>query len=425
MILIMLIPILLLGSTWIDRSLNRAGSYPLDANRAWRILNKTVSYPNGTGWDDSERYNYHYNATYAAQTDSLTIDSYDPDSSQWTNVSYIHNTWLPGGEYLQTSVMGMRIMGMTFEMMKTLAVWDAQNRLTHMYLYSQPFPVRTWEPAQRIHVVYNGLQYTAYTWEASDGERPQQYGRINFTYDTQGRVLTETEQSSPDSLNWVNTTRTSYTWHPSDTTTGEQYISHIAHFMPQMLMMMDASFIPGMISELVSESWNGASWALSDKDVYSYNANNDLSEAMTLYYNGTGWQDDWKAEYNYDANQNLSFVDEYYWDNGLNNWTTDNRTSYNWEQTSAVSDDHVPPAGGMQVSVYPIPFQNDLSISVRSKSPAPVTIEIFNLKGQLIDKVVTPANQVYVWTKTGSAGVCFIKATQDGISSTRKVIRIK
>lgn len=425
LILMLLIPILLSAGTWLDRVLNTGGNgLPSEGTRSWRLMSKTMSYPSGANWEESERMIYYYNSTITSQVDSLHAQGYDTETSQWTDVSYIHNTWLPGGEYLQSSVLGMRMMGMSFELMKTFAVYDNQDRLTHLYMYSQPFMTKAWEPMQRIHVVYNGNQFTAYTWEAADEERPSSYGKINFTFDTQGRVQTETEQSSADSLNWTDNYRTTYTWHPSDTTTGASYIQHIAHMMPQMLMMMEDSFIPGMISQLLSENWTGA-WVLSDKDVYTYNANNSLAEALSYTYQGSAWENNWKGTYSYDTNHNLQFMDEYYWDMGMSVWNPDMRTAYNWEQSSAVSDDEIPAAEAIGLTVYPVPFSAGLSIRLEGKSSSPLTLEIFNLKGQMIHHAVTSPNSVYQWNASTPEGVYFIKASQDGRSSIRKALRIK
>ncbi len=425
LIILMLIPILLPGNTWLERLFNSAGnSLPQAVNRSWRLQNKTVSSPSGSAWEDSERYVYHYNPAHASQIDSLSLLGYDVQAGEWTDAGYIHNTWLPGGEYLETSIMGLRFMSMSFEYMKTYAVYDNQQRLIHFYMYSQPFPIRSWEPMQRIHIVYTGNEYTAYTWEEAEENRPSRYGKISFTWDNQGRVLTETEMSSADSLNWSNDSRTTYTWHPNDTTTGAQYIQHIAHIMPQMLMMMDDDFNPGMISQLLREDWSG-SWVTADKKVYSFNTDNSLAEVTSYYYNAGVWTADSKTTNSYDANHNLSLEEEFYWDDGFNSWIPDQRISYIWEQSSAAVDEEIPAADLLSLAVYPVPFSSQLSIRPDGKSLAPVTIEVYNLKGQLVHKAVTPPNSVYSWNEATPDGMYLIKATQDGRGSIRKALRIK
>ena len=68
LILMLLIPILLSAGTWLDRVLNSGSNgLPVDGTRSWRIMSKTMSYPSGTNWDESERMIYHYNSTITSQ----------------------------------------------------------------------------------------------------------------------------------------------------------------------------------------------------------------------------------------------------------------------------------------------------------------------------------------------------------------------
>ena len=423
-ILVLVLPMILLGSTWLERlTTGNANKLPFDGNRGWRLLNKTVSEDDGTGWEDSQRYTYHYNGSHAGQVDSLSIESHDPEMGQWSNAGYIHNTYLPGGEYLESSVMGFSFMGMTLEFLKISAVYDNQHRLTHLYMYSNPLMNREWIPDQRMHFVYSGTQFTVYSWSADMGDIAE-YSKISFTRDAQGRMLTDNEQSSVDSLSWTDSHRNTYTWHPHDTSTGESYISYLAHNMPKMLMLMDDSggLIPGMIAQIIGEEWNG-SWSYSDKNVYTYNSDDTINDHTNSYYMVDGWEPSEKYSYSYDANHNVNIQYISNWEFG--EWAQTMKTTYNWQQTTAAEDDYIPNPEILAMSVYPVPFRDALNISLAGKSNSPIEIEIFNLKGQLVHKALSSPNSVYSWNEVKPSGVYFIRASQDGHSLTRKAIRIK
>ena len=84
---------------------------------------------------------------------------------------------------------------------------------------------------------------------------------------------------------------------------------------------------------------------------------------------------------------------------------------------------------------YPNPFNPETTIRYSVKETSPVTIEVYNLKGQLVrtlvNEVKTAGNYSVVWNgrdnnnQPVSSGVYFYKMNAGKYSSTKKMIMMK
>lgn len=404
------------------------GQHGFNPSRAWRLLERVSSWREGDNWIDDTKVVYNYHGSNTAQVDSLNFLSYNPYYEQWEEYMYVHASYLPGGEYIESTVMGMRMAGMSFEVMMTYAIYDNLHRLTHWYIYIQPLGVRTWNAVSRLHFVYTANnQFTIYGWAdpADTGDVP--YWKNSFTWDGQGRMVTELEQDSPDSTNWADNSRITYTWHPNDTTTTSDIVDYIAHTVPQMGFIMfdgelSGGIVGGMPQELLTEEWNG-SWMPSSRETYAYNANDTLSSITNSSYQEGAWVNDYLDEYTYDANQNPEYVYHSTWESGA--WVPDERTAFIWGNYTGVPEDVVPAPESISLVLYPIPFTDGVNISVGAKNPGPVQLEIFNLRGQKVHQTTVSPNSVYNWSDDVPSGVYLIKANQDGYSVTRRIVKLR
>jgi hypothetical protein len=64
--------------------------------------------------------------------------------------------------------------------------------------------------------------------------------------------------------------RTSYQYHPQDTSTGADFIEYASTNMP-MMMMNDGFDFPGLITVENSEVWTGSAWEPENRTSYQYN----------------------------------------------------------------------------------------------------------------------------------------------------------
>lgn len=425
-----LIPLILAANplTFSNLFRNSIGQGTLNPNRAWRLMEQTTSDMGNQGWEESSKVVYYYNTTHPSQVDSLKMLSFDPDLPGWVELMYVINTYQPGGGNLVASVASMVLMGMRLPFMRVEASYDNQQRLAHLYLYSQPLFARVWTIESRQHYIYGGTNHlTVYAWYAPDDTGTPPYSKSSFTWNTQGQLSSFLTQESPDSTatSWVNESKGTFTWHPNDSTDYNDVIAWLTDNMPNMMIAFtyDPGFgmFGGMPTEVYDEDWNGT-WVPSYRTNYSYNANNTLNYSYSADYSNSAWTNSGRYDYVYGANNNLSTMYMSEWDF---DWVQTGMTTYNWQSFTGVEDENVPGTPALALSLYPVPFRSEVNISVGGKSLSPVDIDIYNLKGQLVHQSSVAPNSVYVWNTKSPAGLYLIRATQNGESTIRKAIKLK
>ncbi len=83
-----------------------------------------------------------------------------------------------------------------------------------------------------------------------------------------------------------------------------------------------------------------------------------------------------------------------------------------------------------ELNCFPNPFTHAISISIKTTATVPVEVEIFDINGKLVRKLSLQNGVQTVWDGTDfsnascPAGTYFIKATQNGKSVVKKVVRI-
>lgn len=425
-----LIPLILAANplTFSNLFRNSIGQGTLNPNRAWRLMEQTTSDMGNQGWEESSKVVYYYNTTHPSQVDSLKMLSFDSDLPGWEEVLHITNTYQPGGGKLVASVASMIVMDMRLPYMRVESIYDNQQRLAHLYVYNQPLFAKVWTIKSREHYIYGGTNHlTLYSWTAPDDTGTPPYDKMSFTWNTQGQLSTVLTQASPDSsaTSWVNSSRTTYTWHPNDSHNYNDLIDWLTNYMPNMMASFTYNPSFGMLGSMPTviydEEWTG-SWNPSYRSNYSYNANNTLNYSYTEEYQNNSWSNSDKYDLVYGANNNLSTMFYSNWDLA---WIQTQMTTYNWQSFTGADDENVPGTPALALSLYPVPFRSEVNISVGGKSLSPVDIDIYNLKGQLVHQSSVAPNSVYVWNTKSPAGLYLIRATQNGESTIRKAIKLK
>jgi hypothetical protein len=100
-----------------------------------------------------------------------------------------------------------------------------------------------------------------------------------------------------------------------------------------------------------------------------------------------------------------------------------------------INDPEVPVVATALHNNYPNPFNPETTISYSVKETGPVTIDVYNVKGQLVKSLVKgiqePGNHTIVWNGTDnngrsvSSGVYYYKMNAGKYSSTKKMIMMK
>jgi hypothetical protein len=107
-----------------------------------------------------------------------------------------------------------------------------------------------------------------------------------------------------------------------------------------------------------------------------------------------------------------------------------------FSEPSPVQEDVLPIVSGITIMPnYPNPFHSETTFQVRtSNSSSPLHVSIYNLKGQLVKKLtnsLSATQNTLHWDandnngKQVSSGLYFIRARQNGQTSTRKILLLK
>jgi len=426
----MLLPLLLVAGVFEGRH-----AYNFDASRsfsrAWRLDQQITSYKEGGQWIPSMRVYPYYNNAHPAQVDSLFMDNWDIDMSVWIPEIMKAYLYYNAAGRLVDNIMYINFGPMMFPMLRQTSSYDNQNRITHLYTYGGDFEnPGSWIPNMRLHIIYGtGTSFQVYGWEESEEmDKVASYFHSSFTFDTQGRITQELSYTSPDSTNWVQDYRDDYQYHPQDTYTGADLIEHMATNL-SMMMMNDGYLFPGMVTSIISQSWDGMEWNPDYRSTMQYDPQLKLSEQLDEYYTGTAWVQDYRKLYTYDANQQLSYQNGQYFDGAA--FQDEEQVQYTWEQYGTATDDPVVPAAQLSVKAYPSPFTDMLRIETTSQSKAPVTVTVHNLRGQLVQSLQSSSGQSVIWDgrthdgRMAPAGIYLLKAVQNGNTAVTKVLRLK
>jgi hypothetical protein len=416
--MLLLLPVLMLAvnSFAHPAQLMKMSSQVRENLRGWRMGEQVTQTWSGTDWVNEQRLSLSYSEINPMAPISGSISM--PNGPVWIPISTMDFTYDPTVHYVQDVVMNM--MGVAF--MKFSYSYDNQNRLTGTSMFGSD-GAGGWVPANRMHVIYGaGTTFSVSQWLAAEESEPEHYEKMVFEFDSRGRISGEDDFTSPDSVNWVQTSHLTRTFHPHDTMTGAQFINDFAQIYPTIMLQDDAPFF-GMATEEVYQEFNGTTLVNSDKATYSYDGSDNLTTMLEQYWTGDAWENSSQSLYTYDSNGNAITRTIQSWNM---EWVNDEKYTMTWQHTDA-NDEHVQPVmNQLSLHTYPNPFTNSMAVNVSSKSSAPVTVEMFNIKGQLVLKKTAQANSsVNLDSRTLQSGVYFVKASQGNQTSTHKVIKFQ
>jgi hypothetical protein len=433
-LLFFVIPVVVLNSFSIDLNTHDGNTLAPDRDnyRNWSISSQ-IWETNSTGeWLPDYIWSYQYNPLYPSTPDTLKYWKYTSSVNDYRLNQKTVFTYFPGHEYIgMMQVFDIAENGNQTPSLNAYISYDVMNRLTMMYVVFYDPTAEDWIPVMRFVITYNSnTDFDVNIWNAGDGEIAPYWENVTFVLDTQGRITQEINQRSADSLNWVNYNKTVHTYHPNDTSSSIQFISDVAHHLP-LYMIMDSQPYFGMQSEQILQNWSGTAWQNSLKYTYTYGTEDELTIVSKQDWNGSGWVDNQMTTYTYyDTNQMLFHLLESHYDSNALTWVQDNRCTYNWNEYTNNEDSTIPSILDLALSVYPNPFQSNLSIRISSKTNAPVEIQIYNLKGQLVRSLKVYSSLLCNWDGRNqkntvmSPGIYLVKATQNGHTVMKKILRI-
>ncbi len=429
--LCILLPLLAFaGSHSLLKQLND-GALPGSPNRAYRVHERVKYEKNVDVWDHDSKITHHYPNSTTGKPDSLVTYEWESNTNEWMQFMVLHFEYNNAGRVTALNGFMQFMPGMVIHMFNSTSVYDNQNRLIHYYMNMFNGGTFTMDPFMILHITYSGQNIASFAGWMNDEEEPP-YWISTFEHDNQGRVITEVEQSSTDSTTWVNAYRTVNTYHPNDQSNAQTLIEYIANSYPTSFGE-GMYYLPGMPAQYLTSKWNGASWDLDEREVYTWQATtNRLLTIQNDYMEQPvrNWVPQERETFSYDTHGNIAEVllDSYYADS----WSEYEKEVFTWfTYGTAIDDNNLPAIADLKLSAYPMPFNDIVNIDLQSSKAGMIDVDIYNLKGQQVNRFRTLPGQNISWNgmdnngRNCASGIYLVKAKQDTAEATVRIIKLK
>ncbi|MDP3113916.1 MAG: hypothetical protein Q8M98_03975, partial [Candidatus Cloacimonadaceae bacterium] len=370
--LIIVLPLLLLSINPGIRDVLQKMSYPsFAADRGiWRLTESEFFTHYDFEWQPHYTSEYHYNQTFVSRPDSIRLWYYNYELNSWSLAAFGTYSYNASG-YVASFTVTFFSNFSEVSAMRSEFLYDAQNRLTRACSYALDTLSQQWYPEQRMHIIYSGATYEVYFWNADWSNQDGTYSKINFSWDNHHRIIEQIESDSIDSLYWAPDSRTTTSYHPNDTLTGDQFVHWIAWYLP-LSFMFGHQEAPGMFLEEIRYVWYMNGWIPDQRDTYSHGADDLLYQRIGCYWDMDVWNEMERKLYSYDAHGNREQEIVQFW-NGGPDWSDAELSTYNWEYYSSANDDPGFPANpGIKLHAYPVPFSENLNLRLDSNAKSEV-----------------------------------------------------
>ncbi len=421
--LLLIFPIMLMAFGFQGgKSFNLFPGFPRSLN--WRmteyILYDYYDYDT-EDWEPELKFNYLYRTDNSDDLDKVTLVGWDYDawSPYSTIIEYVYNA----ANKVSQQLIYLSLDEDMYLFAKVLNEYDNQNRLVQTTMNVFDEWEEQWVVVHRFDISYGaGTTFTAYTWEPDDDEP---YTRSIFEYDSRGRVIKQNVSVSQDSLNWVPHQKISIQYHPQDMQTGADMIDWVYQTIQSMLLY-DYYEYPGMLS-LVQEEWyEYGGWILDHKMHYNYDAQLRLDNIHEEWFHNSVVFSELVVDCFYDSNDNLNLQIVKSRSADETQWTLDEKHEISWKSYGTAIDDPALPPAQPAIHAYPSPFTDRLNLKTDFTGSEPLTISIYNLKGQLLQSFTGNSGREFVWDGSAQpSGIYFIRACQGTQSSVKKVLKLK
>jgi len=418
-LLLLILPIMLMAFGFQGgKAFNLSKNFPCSSN--WRMSEDITYYYDTDVWEPELKFNYLYITDNSDDLDKVTLMEWDDNawSSYSTIIEYLYNA----ANKIEQHLLYLSMDGDMYLFAKALHEYDSQDRLLQTTMNVFDEWEGQWITMFRYDVTYGaGTTFTVDTYNLSD---VYAYNHSTFEYDSRGRIVTQNMSVSPDSLNWEPHQKISIQYHPQDTQTGADMIGWIYHVI-QTMLLYDHIEYPGMLSVVQTEEWDGA-WVLTQKLSYNYDAQLRLGSIHEEFFYDSAMYFEYLTDYSYDNNgqNNLQIGKERSADE--TEWTLDGKHELFWEIYGTAIDDPALPPAQAAIHAYPTPFTDRLNIKTDFAGSVPLTVSIYNLKGQLLQSFTGNSGREFVWDASAQpSGIYFIRASQGSGSSVKKVLKLK
>ncbi|MFO7660532.1 MAG: T9SS type A sorting domain-containing protein [Candidatus Cloacimonadaceae bacterium] len=418
------------------------GSYALPAmftssqtpeSRNWRLLEQLTMIDSSGTWVNSELKHNYFNALSPDVVDSTAYSCFECGVG-WHQSWSDHFSYNPSQEYITEIVSYLVVPDHTIPQTRSIYTYDDDNHLLTATLQTSGLDYRKnrdWFDLKQVCFTYdNGALNNIMIKDMSYPDYPPDWYKWEFQFDAAGRISVLSETISQDSLNWVNNYRTNFLYHGADTNNSASQIELLSRNFPHYLHYEKPLEI-GLLAEKIREYWMYQYWRNETQDIYTYNYVYWLNAHQTNVNTMMGtWLYESLISYTYDTNGNCDTELHQYWCEDPTHWVDSSIVYNGWENTTANADEISPAPPAIAVSVYPNPFSDKLSLEVTSRSKTPVSLEIFNCKGQKVhSETILPNRRISLSEAVSdqavkTSGIYFLKVQQENQSTTKKLLHL-
>lgn len=376
-------------------------------------------------WKDIEKYQYLYNEE----------GSFYPDKIVEYDMDYYIVDWLSHTAHAISYNSDMQVVEILSGLPTADGIdpdsrfdigYDDDGNLEFAYLYARN-NIGEFSPAFLFDFVLNPEGFSGTYITMFFGEMTI-YARMEIGYDDQGRMVSETTSMSMDQENWELQEKTVHTYHADDSTTYQDLLDYFNNYWA-LNFIVGFSDIPGMRSLRMDYIYSGEEWIPNRKYEYAFSNGKQVEETEydyeddtwipqsknLSYYNEFG---DVATQLNQSPNNSGGFDDQYKYD-------------FIYDIPISAEDEVQTPTPVIAISAWPMPFKDAINIRIDSKEPSEYSLEIFNLKGQMVNKLQTYSKNDTLWdgkdmrSKDLPAGIYFLRACFDNAFSTQKIIKLR
>ncbi len=322
-----------------------------NSERIWHLSQQIQETRDNNSWVNDTKQVYYYNSVHPNAVDSLLTFNYDQSNSSWTLSSSAVFTYNATHEHVIAVVLYFIVPSvMRFPFLMEHLAYNNNGYLSNFSLMINNIQTGNWSESARMCLMYsNNNFFSSVNWNAGDDTTFPYYEKRTFDLDIQGRIILETNQTSPDSLYWANDEQVTRTYHPNDTMTGAIFNNNLAHeYALSVITGNSISF--GMVNSEIYRKWSGSNWVDDSNTHYTYDGSNKLIGYEYHYWDGSTFDNGTKNIYTYDIYGNL--YQDLSQEMVSGSWTDSERKTDIWGSTTAndmlafsIAGNHIPVVG--------------------------------------------------------------------------------
>jgi hypothetical protein len=235
-----------------------------------------------------------------------------------------------------------------------------------------------------------------------------------------------------DLLMWVNEMHMTLTW--NGTLVNEVIEQNwIGNSWQNSSRIQYAHTVQNNVLQVTLEDWsnNPGFWMESERHTYTFVDGLWTEEIIEDHSSTLGWVQEWKGIMSYNNEGYPIYQLGYYWETNI--WDLCERMSFYYEGMATQGE--IAPNLQLVVSNYPNPFIGATTISYKLPQPAQTELSIYNLRGQLVRKLVneplTSGQHTVTWDgkddngKALASGMYLCRISSAGKQETHKMLLMK